>query len=188
MWYSKRGEIRQKTRKNVDKQAKKITIELLKLPVRIRDIRDIDKLNIDGFNRGTKKPFHKYVEIFINEFFTHKNVFLVIARHEKKGIIGEGRVVGKSTMYIRTLDDGRKVGWVDQVVTEKKFRKIGIGKQLEEMCCKIASEMECEEIDLSNSPEKENSVFWVKQGYKKRNTVMYRKKLNLRKSKDKKKF
>ena len=137
-----------------------MTIDVLSLPVEAGDIAAIGSLNAEAFGRELES-----VERFI-EFLSQKNMFLVVARD------WAGEIVGKGTLYIRILDDGRRVGWVDNVAVIKRYQKTGVGSLLDEKICKIARKERCLEVCLSS---KEAGGFYEKIGYRRYETNVYRK-------------
>ena len=84
----------------------------------------------------------------------------------------DGKVMGATTLIIeqKFIHEGGKVGHIEDVVTHKDFRKMGIGKALIERALEVAKAAGCYKVIL-NCVE-ENLPFYGKLGFHKHGLEM----------------
>jgi len=75
-----------------------------------------------------------------------------------------------STCYLAIIPNltrgGRSIGFIENVVTDKKYRQKGIGKYLINIAIKYGKENNCYKIILQSSlTRKENHIFYEKCGF-----------------------
>ena len=75
-----------------------------------------------------------------------------------------------STLYLAVIPNltrsGRSNGFIENVVTNEKYRRKGIGKKLIQMAVEYAKENNCYKIVLlSNAKRKESHVFYESCGF-----------------------
>ena len=141
----------------------------------LRDITDINNLNKQLESTRASMAPHDFLR-----FLRQKNVFLVVARdasHDPSGA-SPGTIVGKASLHIVELDDSTKKALVEQVVVDGAYRGAGIADKIDDMLCAIAKENNVAYIDLTSNPSRvAANKFYIRRGYVKRETNVYRKKI-----------
>ena len=106
-------------------------------------------------------------------FLRQENLIFVIARDSK-----DRQIIGKASLYTYVLDDGTKKGIIEQVVVFDKHRGSGVATLIEQKLEEEARKKGLVFIDLTSSPKKvAANKFYLKQGYTRRKTNVYRKTL-----------
>lgn len=84
----------------------------------------------------------------------------------------DGNVIGSTTLLIeqKFIHKGGLVGHIEDVVTHKNFRNMGIGKALVERAAEAAKSAGCYKVILNCSEE--NIPFYEKIGFKKHGIEM----------------
>jgi GNAT superfamily N-acetyltransferase len=82
--------------------------------------------------------------------------------------IDDGKII--SSCYIAVIlnltHDGKSIGFIENVVTDEKYRRKGIGRKVIEMAIKYARENNCYKVVLkSNSIRKEAHIFYENIGF-----------------------
>jgi glucosamine-phosphate N-acetyltransferase len=111
------------------------------------------------------KPSKKDYSKIWNKFNNQKNVHALVALINNK-IVGYGSVV------IETKIRGGKMGHIEDIVSHKKFRNIGIGKNIVNELFILAKKKGCYKISLQC--KKHNTSFYKKCGYKINGITMQR--------------
>ena len=75
-----------------------------------------------------------------------------------------------STCYLAIIPNltrnGQSIGFIENVITEEKYRKKGIGKKIINMTIKYGKQNNCYKIILQSSiSRKENHIFYEKCGF-----------------------
>ena len=111
------------------------------------------------------KPSKKDYSKIWNKFNNQKNVHALVALINNK-IVGYGSVV------IETKIRGGKMGHIEDIVSHKKFRNIGIGKNIVNELFILAKKKGCYKMSLQS--KKHNTSFYKKCGYKINGITMQR--------------
>jgi len=84
----------------------------------------------------------------------------------------DGNVIGSTTLIIeqKFIHEGGLVGHVEDVVTHKDFRNVGIGKALVEKAAKVAKDAGCYKVILDCSEE--NVPFYGNIGFRRHGIEM----------------
>jgi len=135
------------------------------------DVRDINAL--------LKQLSPKAPEIHIGDVQnTCARGFLAVARDADVRRGGNCRIVGMATLTERRQLVGR-FGYIDDVVVDEAYLRKGIAEQLNLMLIEMAAKnRHLKHLDLTSSPERvAANKLYLKLGYEKRETNVYRKKL-----------
>ena len=83
-----------------------------------------------------------------------------------------GKVIGSTTLFIeqKFIHEGGMVGHIEDVVTHKDFRNMGIGQSLVQKAADTAKTAGCYKVILNCSEE--NLPFYAKLGFKKHGVEM----------------
>lgn len=96
-------------------------------------------------------------DLIWDEYKNQPNVFSLIAKIDKN-------LVGFGAIIIETKIRGGKLGHIEDIVTHKNFRNLGVGKAILDSLYNIAVKKECYQIALAC---KENNIpFYKKCNYK----------------------
>ncbi len=136
-----------------------------------QDVDDINKLN-----KQLSPSAGEVTCDTLTEFLSQSGVVLVVARDlDTASDISEGKIIGKACIHIIQLDDGSKKATVEQVVVDEKYRGQGIADTLDDELRKAGKEMGATFIDLTSNPAREAAnKFYVRRGYQRRTTNVYR--------------
>lgn len=120
----------------------------------LNHLRSVDNLNIESAKEILRK------------IKSNPNNKIFIAINE------DGKVIGSTTLIIeqKFIHEGGLVGHIEDVVTHKDFRNIGIGKALVEKAVKVAKDAGCYKVILDCSEE--NVPFYEKIGFRRHGIEM----------------
>ncbi len=93
---------------------------------------------------------------------------IIKADYQELLVYGEGgKIIGTATVTKREnlTHQGRPAAYIENVVTDKKYRRQGIGKKLVDECLKIARRWNCYKVNLIC--ELELARFYGKSGFEK---------------------
>jgi len=87
---------------------------------------------------------------------------------------GNNKIIGMGSIYfIRTL--GGFKGYIEDVVIDKNYRGLGLGRRLVCKLIEVAKEHGATRIDLTSNPKRKiANALYIKLGFKKINTNFYR--------------
>lgn len=133
----------------------------------LKDTRDINAL--------LKQLSPEAPEMHISDIMTTNNLgFLAIARD----LDNVGRIVGMATMIEKRQLTGR-FGTIEDVVVDVAYRGQGIAERLNLQLIEEARKRKLVHLDLTSSPARvAANKLYLKLGYEKRETNVYRKKLS----------
>ena len=126
----------------------------------LREVKEKDfKQVIDILHKYMSEflPDFRYKDIIFNNFISQTNVYGVVAEFEKK-IIGYGCIIFE--IKIR----GSKIGHIEDIVTDKNFRKLGVGSLILNKLYNRAQKEKCYKICLASF--KDAVPFYKKNGFK----------------------
>jgi len=107
----------------------------------------------------------KLIDSIYSEYCDEKNLYIYVYDNGEK-------IIGTASVFIepKILHYGSKVGHLEDLVIDEKFRKSGIGRQLINHCICFCEEQNCYKIILSCS---DNNVKYYQQlGFKKYHNSM----------------
>jgi ribosomal protein S18 acetylase RimI-like enzyme len=83
-------------------------------------------------------------------------------------------IVGMTTLVSYRIPFKMK-GWIEDIVVDDAHRRRGIGEALMRKAIVVAKEVGVKTLDLTSRPERESAnAFYVRFGFEKRNTNVYR--------------
>ena len=103
------------------------------------------------------KPSKREYPNIWNKFKNQKNIHALVATTNNK-------VVGYGSIVIETKIRGGKMGHIEDIVSHKSFRKIGIGKAIVDKLFILAKKKGCYKVALQC--KKHNVSFYKKCNYK----------------------
>ena len=84
-------------------------------------------------------------------------------------------LLGTATISVRVVPSFGKVGYIDDVVVDTAARGRGLGRQLTEECLRRASLFGCRRVELTSSAKRvEANAMYLKMGFVRRQTNLYR--------------
>ena len=98
-------------------------------------------------------------------FFSQGNVYGLVAHYEP-----DSRVVGYGCLIIASNFRGGNVGYIEDIVVEKAFRRKGIGKSIINNLINIAIAQNCYKLTLESNPQAVN--FYSCLGFKEGGVTM----------------
>ncbi|MFC3355934.1 GNAT family N-acetyltransferase [Sphingobacterium zeae] len=103
----------------------------------------------------------------LDEILTEDNKVTVLA------CFSSDRIVGIASMAVYRVISGRK-GWIEDVVVDKEYRGMGIGRILIEKLLAISSELQLSEVLLFTEEHRTSAIeLYQKLGFNKRDSNNY---------------
>ena len=109
----------------------------------------------------TKEYFTDFVNTTLNE-----NHIIIVLEDEQKNAIGSGTLLTEQKLTY----GGCKMGHIENVLIDEKFRGKGHGERLVEELLNLAKSCGCYRVDLNCNSELEN--FYEKNGFQKKHICM----------------
>ena len=105
-----------------------------------------------------------YISVF-NQISTNPNHYIYVVEKD-------GKIVGMATVLVeqKFIHSGSRVGHIEDVVVDSKYRGLNIGKKLVEKCVETAKERNCYKVILDCSED--YIPFYTKCGFKEFATSM----------------
>ena len=125
----------------------------------IDSVFDIMKRNLSDF----KPKKNEYNKLWLS-YKKDRKLFSVVASINKK-ILGHAKIIGHGSLVINSTIRGGKLGYIEDIVVEKKFRHLGYATQIVSNLKKISKEKGCYKIILQT--KNHNIEFYKKNKFKK---------------------
>ncbi|OGF25348.1 hypothetical protein A2331_03990 [Candidatus Falkowbacteria bacterium RIFOXYB2_FULL_34_18] len=112
-------------------------------------------------------------QIILNakELIRNKNCHSIVIEHEKK-------VIGFGQIYVCPTPVEGYFGIIENIIVDKSFRKMGLGKKIMEKLIEIGKKNGAKKIDLTSNPSRiEARNLYESLGFQLRNTGIFRLKL-----------
>ncbi len=98
------------------------------------------------------------------------NTIIFLARYPD----ADGEIVGSATLATFQSPTGIH-GWIEDVIVDHDFRRLGIGRALTETCIEKARELGLREVNLTSRPSRRvANALYQRMGFIKRETNVYR--------------
>lgn len=108
------------------------------------DLEAINKLNGTELKQGRKMTWREYTN-----FLHNTNIIFVVARKTNTG-----EIIGKQTIYLTPLDCGTLKAQLEQVATDSRYKRMGIGRAIWNESIRIARELGVELLYWTSGDEK----------------------------------
>jgi glucosamine-phosphate N-acetyltransferase len=114
--------------------------------------------------RNVNLDIKKAKEIFRKKSNQDNKIFVAVNEN--------GKIIGSTTLLIeqKFIHEGGLVGHIEDVVTNKEFRGLGVGSAVIKKAIEVAKQAGCYKVILNCSEE--NFPFYEKLGFKKHGTEM----------------
>lgn len=106
----------------------------------------------------------EYFENFLYNILNENHIIIVLKKDNN--IIGSGTILIENKLTY----NGCKMGHIENIIIDEKYRKQGYGEELVKYLLKICNDRKCYRVDLNCNSELEN--FYKKNNFNKKHICM----------------
>ncbi len=157
-----------KTKIQINEAKKKDILSILKLAMEMANFHH----KIDKFYKSSCKEYKKDYKKWLLKIFNKRNSKILIAKKGKR-IIGYGIASIKKSKEYSIID---KIGKINQIFIEKKFRRKGIGKEILKRFLEWFNSKNIKYVQLNVDARNKGAInFYKKFGFEELQKIMMKK-------------